>query len=292
MLRLLFILAALMMLAMVFRPMRRHILRRLDITATILLIVLPLMATGRLLYTVQQGGWEERDGIAFVVLTVSALIGLWIGLWWLTNTLERRRPTRGGGLPLFPGRLAQRWLGLPAVPAVPAAEVERKGLGLARFTGRLWGRTRTRRGPRQSQRKPANSPAAQSAAKPAATPVANPTTAAVYNALRAIGMVEHVARDLIRDHGINEVEYQLRHLKRVQARRQIDNPAGWIHDAVRGKWRYKPPATRRRAARRRAASSSKMDNAAMTLGRIGGSLFGRAEKATRPKSSSSRRRRK
>ena len=87
MLRLLFILAALMMLGMVFGPMRRHILRRLDITATILLIVLPLMAAGRLLYTVRQGGWEERDDIAFVVLIVSALIGLWIGLWWLTNML-------------------------------------------------------------------------------------------------------------------------------------------------------------------------------------------------------------
>ena len=92
MLRLLFILAALMMLGMVFGPMRRHILRRLDITATILLIVLPLMAAGRLFYTVRQGGWEERDDIAFVVLLVSVLIGLWIGLWWLTNTLERRRP--------------------------------------------------------------------------------------------------------------------------------------------------------------------------------------------------------
>ena len=142
MLRLLFVLAALMMLGMVFGPMRRHILRRLDITATILLIVLPLMATGRLFYTVQQGGWEERDDIAFVVLIVTVLIGLWIGLWWLTNTLERRRPTPGGGLPLFPGRLAQRWLGLPAVPAVPTAEVERSGLGLARFTGRFWGRAR------------------------------------------------------------------------------------------------------------------------------------------------------
>ena len=172
MLRLLFILAALMMLGMVFGPMRRHILRRLDITATILLIVLPLMAAGRLFYTVRQGGWEERDDIAFVVLIVTTLIGLWIGLWWLTNMLERRRPTPGGGLPLFPGGLAQRWLGLPAVPAVPAAEVERKGLGLARFTGRLWGRTRGRRGSRQGQSKPATARRLQSAAKPAATPAA------------------------------------------------------------------------------------------------------------------------
>ena len=245
MLRLLFILAALVMVAMVFAPMRRHILRRLDITATILLIVLPLMAAGRLLYTVQQGGWEQRDDIAFVVLLVCALIALWIGLWWLTNTLERRRPTRGGGLPLFPGRIAQRWLGLPAVPAVPTAEVESKGLGLARFTGRLWGRTRTRRGPRQSQRKPANSPAAQSAAKPAATPAATPAAAPASRSGRTTA-----------------------------------------------KPRQQSAATRRRSPRRRAASSSKMDNAAMTLGRIGGNLFGKAEKATRPKSASSRRRRK
>ena len=245
MLRLLFILAALMMLGMVFGPMRRHILRRLDITATILLIVLPLMAAGRLLYTVRQGGWEERDDIAFVVLVVSALIGLWIGLWWLTNMLERRRPTPGGGLPLFPGGLAQRWLGLPAVPAVPAAEVERKGLGLARFTGRLWGRRRARRGARQGQSKPANSPAAPAAAKPAATPAAAP--------------VSHSARTTAKPR------------QSATAKRST---------------------TRRRSPRRRAASSSKMDDAAMTLGRIGGSLFGKAEKATRPKSSSSRRRRK
>ena len=250
MLRLLFILAALMMLGMVFGPMRRHILRRLDITATILLIVLPLMAAGRLLYTVRQGGWEERDDIAFVVLIVTALIGLWIGLWWLTNTLERRRPTPGGGLPLFPGRLAQRWLGLPAVPAVPAAEVERKGLGLARFTGRLWGRRRGRRGPRQSQSKPANSPAAAAAAKPAATPaVATAPTTAPSRRARTTAKPRESAT----------------------ARRST---------------------TRRRSRRRRAAPSSKMDNAAMTLGRIGGNLFGKAEKATRPKSSSSRRRRK
>ena len=250
MLRLLFIMAALMMLGMVFGPMRRHILRRLDITATILLIVLPLMAAGRLLYTVRQGGWEERDDIAFVVLIVTALIGLWIGLWWLTNTLERRRPTPGGGLPLFPGRLAQRWLGLPAMPAVPAAEVERKGLGLARFTGRLWGRRRGRRGPRQSQSKPANSPAAAAAAKPAATPaVATAPTTAPSRRARTTAKPRESAT----------------------ARRST---------------------TRRRSRRRRAAPSSKMDNAAMTLGRIGGNLFGKAEKATRPKSSSSRRRRK
>ena len=247
MLRLLFIMAALMMLGMVFGPMRRHILRRLDITATILLIVLPLMAAGRLLYTVRQGGWEERDDIAFVVLIVTALIGLWIGLWWLTNTLERRRPTPGGGLPLFPGRLAQRWLGLPAVPAVPAAEVERKGLGLARFTGRLWGRRRTRRGARQGQSKPANSPAAPAAAKPAATSAAAPAPAS-------------------------------------RRARTTTKPRQQSATARR--------STTRRRSRRRAASSSKMDNAAMTLGRIGGNLFGKAEKATRPKSSSSRRRRK
>ena len=246
MLRLLFILAALMMLGMVFGPMRRHILRRLDITATILLIVLPLMAAGRLLYTVRQGGWEERDNIAFVVLIVTALIGLWIGLWWLTNTLERRRPTPGGGLPLFPGGLAQRWLGLPAVPAVPAAEVERKGLGLARFTGRLWGRTRGRRGPRQSQSKPANSSATPAAAKSAATPAAAPAS---------------------------------RRARTTAKPRQQSATA-------------RRSTTRRRSRRRRAASSSKMDDAAMTLGRIGGSLFGKAEKATRPKLSSSRRRRK
>ena len=243
MLRLLFILAALMMLGMVFGPMRRHILRRLDITATILLIVLPLMAAGRLVYTVRQGGWEQRDDIAFVVLIVTALIGLWIGLWWLTNTLERRRPTPGGGLPLFPSGLAKRWLGLPAVPAVPAAEVERKGLGLARFTGRLWGRRRSRRGARQGQvqSKPASSPAAQSAATPAAAPAS----------------------------------------RRVRTTAKPRQAAA-----------TKRSTTRRRSTRRRAASSSKMDDAAMTLGRIGGSLFGKAEKATRPKTSSSRRRRK
>ena len=256
MLRLLFILAALVMVAIVFAPMRRHILRRLDITATILLIVLPLMAAGRLLYTVQQGGWEQRDDIAFVVLLVSALIALWIGLWWLTNTLERRRPTRGGGLPLFPGRIAQRWLGLPAVPAVPTAEVESKGLGLARFTGRLWGRTRTRRGPRQSQRKPVNSPAAQSAAKPAATPAATPAAAADAASAPASRSARATAKP---------------RQQSAATRRST---------------------TRRRSPRRRAASSSKMDNAAMTLGRIGGNLFGKAEKATRPKSASSRRRRK
>ncbi len=248
MLRLLFILAALMMLGMVFGPMRRHILRRLDITATILLIVLPLMAAGRLFYTVQQGGWEERDDIAFVVLIVSALIGLWIGLWWLTNTLERRRPTPGGGLPLFPGRLAQRWLGLPPVPAVPTAEVERTGLGLARFTGRFWGRARGRRGPRQGQSKPANSPAAPSAATPATTPATTPaaasTTASANRSARTTAKSRSAA------------------------------------------------TARRRSPRQRAASSSKMDNAAMTLGRIGGHLFGKAEKATRPKSSPSRRRRR
>lgn len=243
----LFILAALLLLGMVFGPMRRHILRRLDITATILLIVLPLMAAGRLFYTVRQGGWEQRDNIAFVVLIVSALIGLWIGLWWLTNMLERRRPTPGGGLPLFPGGLAQRWLGLPPVPAVRAAEVERKGLGLARFTGRLWGRRRTRRGARQGQRTPANSLATPAAAKPADTPAAAPVPT------KSSGRATAKPR------------------QSATARRST---------------------TRRRSPRRRAASSSKMDDAAMTLGRIGGHLFGKAEKATRPKTSSSRRRRK
>ena len=248
MLRLLFILAALMMLGMVFGPMRRHILRRLDITATILLIVLPLLAAGRLLYTVRQGGWEERDDIAFVVLIVSALIGLWIGLWWLTNMLG--------------AAAADSWRRATAVSWGPSAAVVGTP-GRARGTG---GRSRAqgprlgtvhrpalgaRRGaaaaPRQGQSKPASSPAA---------PVGRQIGG------HAGGGPGQPPRP---DHG-----------QATAASRQLpdDQPPGAA-----------PP-------RRRAASASKMDDAAMTLGRIGGHLFGKAEKATRPKSSSSRRRRK
>lgn len=233
MIRLLFMVAAIMTVAMVFGPLRRHILRRLDITATILLIVVPLMAAGRLFYTVRQGG---RDDIAVAVLVVGALIALWMGLWWLTNTLERRRPTRGAGLPISPARIAQRWMGLPAVPM---ADVESAGVGLARFTGRLWGRTRARRGPGKRTASPA---AARAPAPASATTPANGSRQTTGS-----------------------------HRRSTPARQST---------------------TRRRKTTRRAAPSSQMDSAAMTLGRLGGNLFGRARKATRPKPSSPRRRRK
>lgn len=217
---------------MVFGPLRRHILRRLDITATILLIVVPLMAAIRLFYTIQRGG---RDDIALAVLVVGALIVLWIGLWWLTNTLERRRPTPGGGLPISPARIAQRWIG---IPAVPLADAENIGVGLARFSGRLWGRARARR----------NRVGRESSAGSSANTPSSASTVRESSQSATVG-------------------------------RRPKSPSDQT-------------SAKRRPRKRPAGPATPIESTAVTLGRIGGNLFGRAQKATRSKSSPARRRSK
>jgi hypothetical protein len=95
-----------------YKPLRVFLIQRTNRTVKILLIVFPLLYALRLGWRFYSG---EQDDLDVVTLTVVALLLAWVFLVWLTNFLERRRPTRVQAPDL--ATLAK----LPGMPRVPGA---------------------------------------------------------------------------------------------------------------------------------------------------------------------------
>ena len=95
-----------------YKPLRVFLVERTNRTVKILLVVLPLFFAGRAIYTVYRG---EQDDLVSALLLVGALLAAWLGLVWLGNTLEKRKPTQ-----VRPPDLAMlsRMPGMPKLPAV------------------------------------------------------------------------------------------------------------------------------------------------------------------------------
>ena len=103
-----------------YKPLRVFLVERTNRTVKVLLVVFPSLTVGRLAYRVYKG---EQDSADVVTLTVLALLVLWIFLVWLSNYLDRRRPTKARAPDLAP---LSRLPGVPRVPpAVTSPEVQR-----------------------------------------------------------------------------------------------------------------------------------------------------------------------
>lgn len=94
------------------KPLRDFLVQRTNRTVKVLLIVLPALSLARIGYGIYKG---EQDDWFLALLLVSVLLLLWLGLVWLGNTLERRRPTQAR-----PPDLATLSR-LPGMPRIPAA---------------------------------------------------------------------------------------------------------------------------------------------------------------------------
>lgn len=106
-----------------YKPLRVFLVQRTNRTVKVLLVVFPLLFIARLGYGVYTG---QQDDWFVAVLTVTALIGVWLALVWLGNWLERRRPTKQRGPDLQTLQTLSRLPGMPRVPAaVSNPEVQR-----------------------------------------------------------------------------------------------------------------------------------------------------------------------
>jgi hypothetical protein len=167
-----------------YKPLRVFLIQRTNRTVKILLIVFPLFYALRLGWRFYSG---EQDDLDVVTLTVVALLLAWVFLVWLTNFLERRRPTRVQapdlatlaklpGIPRVPGA-AQQVMQSPearqAVRAAAAAAANADWGNVAEGVGRSTGRyfARLKKGMAEGK---APRPAAPPPAPPAASPEAPP----------------------------------------------------------------------------------------------------------------------
>ncbi|MGH2352951.1 MAG: hypothetical protein ACRDJN_15180 [Chloroflexota bacterium] len=149
------ILVLLALLIWWYKPLRVFLIERTNRTVKVLLVVFPLLFLGRLAYRVYTG---EQDDWDVVTLTVGVLLLLWVALVWLTNWLERRRPTKARapdlatisklpGMPRIPG-IAQQAAASPEVRRAARAAVEAASrtdwdnvaVGVGRTSGRLFAR--------------------------------------------------------------------------------------------------------------------------------------------------------
>lgn len=138
-----------------YKPLRVFLIQRTNRTVKVLLIVFPLLFLGRLGYRMYIGGQDDWDVVTF---TVVVLLLLWLSLVWLSNWLERRRPTkvrgpdlatlaRLPGLPRIPGVAQQvaaspeaRRVARAAVDAASRVEWDNVAVGVGRTSGRLFAR--------------------------------------------------------------------------------------------------------------------------------------------------------
>ena len=96
-----------------YKPLRQFIIQRTNRTVKVLLVVLPLLFIGRVVYGVYNG---ERDESLVAAAIVLVLVALWGALVWLSHYLERRHPTQ----PQSPDWAAiSRLPGMPRLPQVP-----------------------------------------------------------------------------------------------------------------------------------------------------------------------------
>ncbi|MGI8423047.1 MAG: hypothetical protein ACR2NO_02845, partial [Chloroflexota bacterium] len=95
-----------------YKPLRVFLVQRTNRTVKILLVVMPLLAVGRTVYNVSSG---QQDDLITSLALVGALVALWLGLVWLGNVLEKRKPTKVQAPDLAMISL------LPGMPRAPAA---------------------------------------------------------------------------------------------------------------------------------------------------------------------------
>lgn len=146
--RVLFVVIALAVVAWLWKPLRVYLVRRLDLTAKVLIVVLPLFLAGRVAYTIYRG---EVDDLTFSLLVLGGLLLAWAGLWGLGRWLDKRRPA-----PASPPRAQPRHVidvvsaatgvRVPRVPDVSQETMDRAAVTVGRTAGRLVGKWR------QSQR--------------------------------------------------------------------------------------------------------------------------------------------
>lgn len=94
-----------------YKPLRVFLVQRTNRTVKVLLVVMPLLAIGRMVYNVQSG---QQDDLITSLLLVGGLLALWILLVWLGNFLERRKPTTVRAPDL---EMISRLPGMPRPPA-------------------------------------------------------------------------------------------------------------------------------------------------------------------------------
>lgn len=102
-----------------FKPLRVFLVERTNRTVKVLLIAFPIYLVGHVAYNFLNG-----DGDAQTLITaglVAVLVGLWLGLMWLGNWLEKRNPTQAQGPDLKTLQQFSKLPGVPKVPAMPSA---------------------------------------------------------------------------------------------------------------------------------------------------------------------------
>ena len=96
-----------------YKPLRQFLIERTNRSVKVLLVVLPALFIGRVAFGLYNG---ERDESLIAAAIVLVLVVLWGSLVWLSQSLERRRPTQAQG----PDWAAiSRLPGMPRVPQVP-----------------------------------------------------------------------------------------------------------------------------------------------------------------------------
>lgn len=69
----------------------------------------------------------------------------------------------------------------------------------------------------------------------------DPRLARLVSCLSSHGMTEDVARAIVRDHDAELVEWATTDLaRRLKGKEKIDNPAGWLRNAIEEDWRPQP----------------------------------------------------
>jgi hypothetical protein len=96
-----------------YKPLRRFLIQRTNRTVKVLLVVLPALFIGRVVYGLSNG---ERDESLIAAAIVIVLLALWGSLVWLSHYLERRRPTQAQA-PEW--ATISRLPGMPRLPQVP-----------------------------------------------------------------------------------------------------------------------------------------------------------------------------
>jgi hypothetical protein len=102
-----------------YKPLRVFLIQRTNRTVKVLLIVLPGVMIGRVIYNLVEG---KQDDMMSAVLLVIALVAIWGSLIWIGNFLERRRPTKVQAPDLA---MLSKLPGMPRIPGgftSPAAQ--------------------------------------------------------------------------------------------------------------------------------------------------------------------------
>ncbi len=122
------------------KPLRTFLVERTNRTVKVLLVVFPLLFVARVGYQVYNG---QQDDFLSATLMVAALLGLWLGLVWLGNAIEKRRPTKAKapdlaalsrlpGMPRIPTALANPEVQRAAQTILSSPEVQRAGSAVVR----------------------------------------------------------------------------------------------------------------------------------------------------------------